>query len=231
MEIGFDSKGIYFDEPHTVYDADMKEADLENPVLWSAEKPYLYTVVVEKAGEYIPFKVGMREQAEAVKLDFDIPQSRFGAYLNVSMKDVNGREVAFEQHMLEDAKQPEQGKGYADIIENGEYAIITGKGFTYKFYIEDLNGELESRIKLSVWRAPTDNDRKVKAQWYEAKYNVPYNKVYEIEIGEDLITVKGALSSVSKINCFTYKAVYRFYKDGQIDVILISDFLVFCHCI
>ena len=55
VEIGFDSKGVYYDGKYTVYDADMKETDLSNPILCNAEKPYLYTVVVEQAGEYIPF--------------------------------------------------------------------------------------------------------------------------------------------------------------------------------
>lgn len=33
---------------------------VENPVLWSSEKPELYTLVVECAGEYIPFKIGFK---------------------------------------------------------------------------------------------------------------------------------------------------------------------------
>ena len=43
IEIGFDSKGIYCDKTHKVYDADGKETDLSNPILWNAENPYLMT--------------------------------------------------------------------------------------------------------------------------------------------------------------------------------------------
>ena len=32
----------------------------ENPILWNSEKPYLYTVVLEREGEVISFKTGMR---------------------------------------------------------------------------------------------------------------------------------------------------------------------------
>lgn len=46
---------------YTVYDADGKVADLTVPILWNAEKPYLYTVVVRGRTEYIPIKVGMRD--------------------------------------------------------------------------------------------------------------------------------------------------------------------------
>ncbi len=48
-------------EDYTVYDADGHIADLTHPVLWNAEKPYLYTVIVHGKTEYIPIKVGMRE--------------------------------------------------------------------------------------------------------------------------------------------------------------------------
>ncbi|MCQ2448941.1 MAG: glycoside hydrolase family 2, partial [Clostridia bacterium] len=33
----------------------------ENPILWNAEKPFLYTVVLERNGEIIELKTGMRE--------------------------------------------------------------------------------------------------------------------------------------------------------------------------
>lgn len=62
IEIGFDKSNIYCDYEYRIFDADKKETNLDNPILWNAEKPYLYTVVVEYAGEYIPFKVGLRDQ-------------------------------------------------------------------------------------------------------------------------------------------------------------------------
>ncbi len=48
-------------QDYTIYDADGNPADLTHPVLWNAEKPYLYTVIVRGKTEYIPIKVGMRE--------------------------------------------------------------------------------------------------------------------------------------------------------------------------
>ncbi|MBR2885527.1 MAG: DUF4981 domain-containing protein, partial [Clostridia bacterium] len=56
-----DTKKIIVDaENYEIYDGD-KIADLSNPVLWNAEKPHLYTVVVKGKTEFIPFKVGMRD--------------------------------------------------------------------------------------------------------------------------------------------------------------------------
>ncbi len=36
------------------------DVTLPNPILWSSEKPELYTLIVENAGEYIPFKIGFK---------------------------------------------------------------------------------------------------------------------------------------------------------------------------
>lgn len=61
VRIDADTKFIKVDaENYEIYDGD-KKANLENPILWNAEKPHLYTVVVKGKTEYLPFKVGMRE--------------------------------------------------------------------------------------------------------------------------------------------------------------------------
>lgn len=62
INLSFDAKGIYYDGKYTVYDAEGQETNLEKPVLWNAEQPYLYTVIIEEAGEFIPVKVGLRSQ-------------------------------------------------------------------------------------------------------------------------------------------------------------------------
>ena len=62
IEIKADCKSITCSAPdYTIYDAEGNIADLTSPVLWNAEKPYLYTLVVKTASEYIPFRVGMRQ--------------------------------------------------------------------------------------------------------------------------------------------------------------------------
>ncbi len=62
IDLAFDEKGVYYQGSYQVYDREGQKADLTNPILWNAEQPYLYTVVIEEAGEYIPLKVGLRSQ-------------------------------------------------------------------------------------------------------------------------------------------------------------------------
>lgn len=168
-------------------------------------------------------------KSETVVLDFDIPKSNLGAYLNLTMKNKDGREVAFTQHMLDDSVKYEHGKEKASIESSGEYAVIKGSGFEYLFnthygYIEKLQELTKSPVKLSVWRAPTDNDRVIKSRWFDANYNKTYNKVYNVDITDNVITVQGALSAVSRMNFFGYTAVYSFFADGSIDVKLDGAF-------
>ena len=42
----------------TIYDEELNKVNNENLIEWNAEKPYLYTVVFEHSGEFIPVKAG-----------------------------------------------------------------------------------------------------------------------------------------------------------------------------
>lgn len=57
-----DTKSITVDAPdYEIYDNGKKVENLDNPILWNAENPHLYTVIVKGKTEYLPFYVGMRE--------------------------------------------------------------------------------------------------------------------------------------------------------------------------
>lgn len=168
-------------------------------------------------------------EEDTVDLEFDIPKSRFGAYLNISMKDKSGREVAFTQHELAAAAKLSAGKGAAQISAEGEFAVISGEGFEYKFNthygcLESMGDLLKSSMKLSVWRAPTDNDRVIKHRWYDANYDKTHNKVYAVDIKDNVITVTGALAAVARSEFLGYTAKYTFFADGRVDVVFDGDF-------
>ncbi len=190
-----------------------------------------------------------------VPLALEIPESRFGTYLRISMKDKDGREAAFEQIELaagteaartascgspecneaascgdsECAAAAEHPEAGVKIEVQGERARITGGDFQYVFnlhygYLESMGDFLKTPMKLTVWKAPTDNERKVKNQWYEEKYDKVHTKVYGCEVNGSRITVKAALAPVARSPFFRYEAVYTFSADGRIDVELCGDF-------
>lgn len=166
---------------------------------------------------------------ENVSLVLDNVYCRFGAYLNIYMKRKDGTEVAFTQHKIVDGNYAIMGKGLPNIIQDKEHVLITGDGFTYRFnihygYIEEMESFLRAPMQLSVFRAPTDNDRQIKYKWYDENYHKTHNKVYDVQVEDNKIIVRAALSSVSRMSFFTYTATYTFFADGQIDVTIDGDF-------
>ncbi len=165
-----------------------------------------------------------------IPMDLEIPESKYGTYLKLSMKEKNGAEVAFEQMLLLEGRMKLEGDIEADskvsISEKGEFAEISGEGFLYRFnlhygYLENMGELLKTPMQLSIWRAPTDNDSYMKEKWYGEKYDKCHNKVYECRIENNTIRVKASLATVSRIPFFQYETVYRFENDGR--VILAMD--------
>ncbi len=160
----------------------------------------------------------------------ELPRSRYGVYLRLSMRDREGREVAFEQMKLAEGTPPAQtSPGTVQIDREGELAWISGKGFRHGFNLhygrlEECFGFLRSPMELTVWRAPLDNDRWLRRRWEEERYDRCHNKVYGCSIEGSTIRVRAALASVSRAPFFRYEAAYTFREDGSIAVAVEGDF-------
>ncbi len=164
-----------------------------------------------------------------VPLALKIPESEMGSYLRLSMRDKTGYEVAFEQIKLSNGQFEKASAAGAEITEAGEYAVIKGEGFNYKFNLhygclEELDGYLKAPMQLSIWKAPTDNERRIRLQWAEDKYDKVHNKVYSYVIVGSTIRVQASLAPVARSPFFKYEAVYTFYADGRIDITVDGDF-------
>ena len=164
-----------------------------------------------------------------IPLELQIPESEMGVYLRLSMREKDGSEVAFEQMKLSEGQLKMSSAEAAEITETGEYAVIKGTGFCYKFnlhygYLEELNDFLKEPMKLTVWKAPTDNERRIRLQWAEDKYDKVHSKVYSYRIEGNRIRIKASLAPVARSPFFKYEAVYSFYSDGRIDVTVDGDF-------
>ena len=150
--------------------------------------------------------------------------SRFGTFLNIYMYDANGNEVASEQHNICGGNSVASlNTAPAQITMEDEYAVVRGNGFEHRFNthygrIETIDGLTTSPVSLTAWRAPTDNDRNVKNDWYFSRFNMLKDKLYSCRIDGNRITVKKALSAVSREKIIDYTAVYTFYADGSITI-------------
>ena len=166
--------------------------------------------------------------SDKIELAFEDVSCELGAYLNISMKNKDGYEISFTQHNVKDCVAADAGKGSASIVRDGEYALISGEGFSYRFnmhygYIEELDGFIKSPMKIGGWRAPLDNDRHITPKWKDERYDCLKTKVYDAVIEGNKIKVHASLAPLSRMKLVDYTVTYTFYGDGQIDVELLGD--------
>ncbi|OZG69697.1 glycoside hydrolase family 2 TIM barrel-domain containing protein [Bifidobacterium eulemuris] len=80
------------------------------------------------------------------------------------------------------------------VREHGAELVVEGEDFRY--VIDRRTGLLASMayrnralldrpMELDVWRAPTDNDQYVKAEWMRAQYDRAYARAYEVAVAAD----------------------------------------------
>lgn len=173
-----------------------------------------------------------------LNLPFEYPEKcGLGAFIDISLLDKNGAEVGMMQHEIKcERKKIEVSAPAASIREDGIYAYIDGDGFSYTF--NKHYGVLESMVrggkqllaaapKLSVWRAPLDNDRTVKKLWQYSpddnngeNLDRAFTKVYSCAAEGNKITVEGSIAGVARMPVMRHKIVYEFFAGGEIRVTL-----------
>lgn len=118
-----------------------------------------------------------------------------------------------------------------EIIDNDDIIEIKGKDFNYKFdklagsisYIEKKGKVItDTPIEYNVYRAPTDNDRNVKAQWKLEGFDDVHPYTYEIKVSpeKDGVTINVPLSlcHAPRTNAANIDAVWTIYNSGAIHV-------------
>lgn len=174
------------------------------------------------------------------ELQLDIPKIRceYGAYLTCCLYN-KGIEVAVTQHEIPAeiiCVKPEISS--ADYSEDEYNVYFKGETFNYIFskiygnfisIIRDGEEHLEDIIRLTSWRAPTDNDAFIKKTWSQGEYglgenlNKQFNKVYDCEISEGVITVNGSLAGVSRSPYCRYTLHVNVNRQGVISYDLNAD--------
>lgn len=157
---------------------------------------------------------------------------KYGALLTCKLYD-GDYEIAHTQHELPSVIVREQPSDkMPEFSEDNEFITVSGKNFAYKFSkiygtitsaVIDGKEQLADRMKLTVFRAPTDNDRRIRYNWVQGEawksenLNRLFNKIYNIKLDKNVITVHGALSGVSRFPFADFKLNTVFFSDGLVD--------------
>lgn len=145
----------------------------------------------------------------------------------------NGYCLGFDELELQPyvAKEYQPAAGTVDYTENDDEVIIKGEGFCYTYskrrglfdsIVRREEELLYKPMEYNIWRAPIDNDRKIRPEWENVGYNRIIFRPYETTVcsGENGVTVTVPVSAGSiylqGTLCFT--AVYKIDALGNIRV-------------
>ena len=166
-----------------------------------------------------------------IEIDYSPVDCELGAYLNITLNK-DGNEVATEQHELECVRpEVEKVEGIA-LTEDKLNIYAKGEGFSYTFskhyggftsMIIDGKEQLADKVKVSAFRAPTDNDRNIIFQWANMNIwqgenlDISFTKVYNCKLEGNSIVAEGSLAGISRIPCFHYTLKVTVSEKGVIE--------------
>ncbi|MBO4468332.1 MAG: glycoside hydrolase family 2 [Clostridia bacterium] len=172
------------------------------------------------------------ETAE-LPIDYKTAECEHGAYLDVSLKK-DGAEIAHEQFELPfTLKEKLTSDEKAKLTEDKYNIYAEGNGFSYtysKFYggftsiIVGGKEQLAEKTKLSLFRAPTDNDRNIINKWANMNIwegenlDVSFSKIYDSRIENGDILTEGSIAGISRVPIFRYTTNISVFADGRIEV-------------
>ena len=123
------------------------------------------------------------------------------------------------------------GASIALTENDNSYVIVTGKT---EYKVNRVSGLISSitdngrqllttPITPTVWRAPTDNDRKIKSNWYSAAYDRTSVKCYSCDVSatdntSTVITAKLSLGGHTYAPILHIDASYTFYAAGGVKI-------------
>lgn len=171
-----------------------------------------------------------------IPLPFSAPTDcRWGCYADVSLWDADGDEVAHTQLALPCAVLPVTvGEPFTAFTEQDGHIIAQGDGFLYSY--SRLDGQLDrivlhgqeqinAPIALTVYRAPTDNDRHEREQWdllhninnmARGNFDVLFRKVYDTRVEGNRIITTASLAGIGRKPFFRYTQELAFFTDGTV---------------
>lgn len=170
-----------------------------------------------------------------IRIDENISECNLGAFINCKLTDKSDNEVAQCQIKLLDGNQKIRHGNKITPKEDKDIFTVEGIGYNYsiskntgQFVSIKLDGreQLKNPSKLTVWRAPIDNEIYIVPKW---KWENPYdaenfdrvqNKIYSYQVDDNVLTFTGSLSGISRTPFFRYSLIYTFYDDGTIKVSL-----------
>jgi len=199
-------------------------------------------------GEYTIERNGIKIVSGSFEFESDVfkpelPEMNDGTYtLNITyIQKVDtalvkaGHILGFDQLFLQEGKScfevQTSGEAEIDFIVEDLDVIVIGENFRYVFdkrkgtfseMIKDNRVLIEKPIEYNIWRAPIDNERNLKEEWYKAGYDRTVVRVYDVAVEKEgtqvVILSELSMTPVYLQRTLTIKAEYSVFGDGTVKV-------------
>ncbi|MHC1695432.1 MAG: glycoside hydrolase family 2 TIM barrel-domain containing protein [Eubacteriales bacterium] len=143
-----------------------------------------------------------------------------------------GHELGIEQFSLKKADSVAHVPGNIplSVEDKGCCYVISAGDAVYTFdktagVITSLTSDgkelLDEPVRLTVWRAPTDNDRNIKHEWINHGYDKAVQKTYGVTLAQSdaqkaVIEVSLSLGAAPRAPFLRAKASYTFHSTGEV---------------
>ena len=170
-------------------------------------------------------------------LSIRLPAScKLGSFITVKMTDSEGNELGTLEEKLPVKIVNEETESAALAVTESKFDI-TAEGEGFKYVISKQTGTftsiikngtemLEAPMKLSYFRATTDNDCKIRELWDRTNiwqgenFDCVFNKVYSYKTNGNSVEFTMSSAGVSRKPFFNYTLCYEFYDDALVNVVL-----------
>ncbi|MBR4949450.1 MAG: glycoside hydrolase family 2 [Clostridia bacterium] len=199
-----------------------------------SEYKFIYEIKVD--GEVIEKKELCLDilPKETAEIKLNLPKTcRLGAFLNCYLMDkdyiIAQKQLIIPAETVKEDKENEKippKEILGNIVFEGENFSYTFSKGTGKLQSIIKNGKemLSSPVEITVMRAPIDNERNVKKDWYwqnpweSENFDRIFTKIYSYSVEDDSLIIEGSLAGVSRMPFFRYEVEYSAYKDGRLDI-------------
>lgn len=132
---------------------------------------------------------------------------------------------------MDQKTEKNDNRGSLQVQESDRALLITGASFQYQFnkltgLFDQLTYDglqlLTHPMEVNIWRAPTDNDRKLKLDWYHAYYHLAsaraYRTDYDLVGSEVTIYSKMAVLAASVQRILDMNVIWTVNTAGEIRI-------------
>lgn len=179
------------------------------------------------------------KKSATIKTDAVPTECKLGASIDVDLIFEDGTVLGTLSQEIECKKIAQKEELLpAQIINEKHYVYAKGENFEYRFNKQIGNFDsikvegkelLVEPVKLSAFRATTDNDKRMLHRWVKLDEwqgeNLDYTqtKVYGVKVNGNTITAECSLAGISRLPYIKFKTKVTVYSNGKISYALTGD--------